>query len=206
MPWNKKTGKADSPCSGRTDSMYGSARRLEVGLGCNWKLLPLCPETIVSNTTIARRALTAADGWMPRTSLNGMADGACSGPSRSRSASGYATGVYRSQDTNWKLDTQTTKSMFDSGGRKKVAWTGKLIFVGICMTLNGKSAPSLQHRCLCVVRGCHWLKMGRGACEKLLMLAVGSPDDRIQKNTQTEHQATLKTTQGGYTWRKTEWN
>ena len=31
-------------------------------------------------------------------------------------------------------------------GDAKVAWAGKLMHVGICMSLNGSSAPSVQHR------------------------------------------------------------
>ena len=61
------------------------ARHLEVGFGCNWKLLHLCPETMVSGTTLARRADLLR--WVDAQDVSqkvGKADGASSGFLRSR--------------------------------------------------------------------------------------------------------------------------
>ena len=80
MPWSKETGRADSPCSGRTDSICDSETRpLEVGLGCSWKLLPLCRHTRVSGTTNARRAdLLRRVDRQDMSRQVGLACGACS--------------------------------------------------------------------------------------------------------------------------------
>ena len=54
---------------------------------------------------------------------------------------GLETGYEKKRE----LNAQATRTMAKSGGRKSGVCR-KQMYVGICMSLNGSSAPSVQHR------------------------------------------------------------